>query len=288
MGSFQKRELSVVLTLGNGKVFSSSGKNTLRIDGLRISATIEKTGGLAMGKAMVQIFGMPQSDMNELTMIAFHPLEVPDNTMSLIISETNAVVFSGTILSAWADYQNAPDVFLDVSAMTGYFNRIKSAPPTSIDGRIDVATVIESLATKMGYEFENNGVAVTIENHYSGKTAMQQVQDIVETAGIDMYLDDNVLAITNKGVARSTSDIPVIGPQSGLIGYPTFDRLGVKLWCLYRPDIVFGKLIRVESDVPKANGDWRVVSVTHMLESNKPHGQWFSSLFVSDNAVTVV
>lgn len=75
-------------------------------------------------------------------------------------------------------------------------------PPTSVKGSVDVATLMGQLAQSMGYSFENNGVSVQLSNPYLPGTAIDQVKALARGAGIDLYVDDNVLAITPANTPR--------------------------------------------------------------------------------------
>lgn len=102
-----------------------------------------------------------------------------------------------------------------------------------------------------------------------------------------MYIDDKILAITNKYAPRK-GFIPEISPQSGLIGYPTFDAIGVNFQTLFNPSVTFGGSIKLKTDIKKAEGEWVVVSVAHKLESEKPGGAWFSTIRGSQYGFAII
>ena len=287
MASFSAKSLKATITLGKGTF--AGGGNQVILTGLRIVADIDKAGGISMGTARFKIYGMRQVDMNQLTMLAFHPLTNPNNTIRIEATDDGitSVAYDGTIISAWAEYQAAPDVYLTMTAMTGYYASINPVTPTSFKGATDVATIMSGLAAQMGFAFEGNGVSVSLSNPYLQGTALEQARSVARAANLDLYLDDKTLAITQKGVARGTQAIPLISKDTGLVGYPSFDRMGISFTCLYNPAILFGGLIKIQSAVTIANGQWRVVSVGHTLESEKPSGAWFSHIWCTDNVLTV-
>jgi len=181
-------------------------------------------------------------------------------------------------VNAWGDYQTMPDVFLHIQALTGLGEQLRPVPPTSYKGQIDVATVMSQLAANMGYTFENNGVSVQLSDVYLANTGLEQVKELARSAGIWWGLDDNkVLWITPAYGARGGL-IPLISKDTGLIGYPTFDALGVNFRTLFNPGIVFGRPVNLQSDLKQATGQWNVMSLAHHLESEKPGGSWFSTV----------
>ena len=288
MPSFEnKKTIRFVITLGTGK-FGSSDNDTITLQGFRASADIDKAGGMMMGTLRAKIYGVKQADMNSVTTLQWKPGTLIPNTVEVfaIDGAAETLVFAGNIVNAWADYQSMPDVFLHIQAQAAFFNALKPIPPRSFKGRVDVPSVMAQIARDLGYTFENNGVTTQLVDVYLPNTGMEQAKDLCRAAGCDMYLDDKVLAITPPNVPRKVI-IPKISPASGLIGYPTFDGLGVNFQTLFNPSVVFGGSIQLETDVQQAAGEWVVTSVGHRLESEKPGGAWFSTVRGNANGLAV-
>ena len=287
-----KKALRFVITLGTGK-FGSSNNDQITLQGFRASVDIDKAGGVQMGTLRAKIYGVSQSDMNTCTSFTMQAprdggyLYQP-NTVEVfaIDGPVETLVFAGNIVNAWADYQSMPDVFLHIQAQAAFFNALKPIPPRSFKGRVDVPSVMAQIARDLGYTFENNGVTTQLVDVYLPNTGMEQAKDLARAAGCDLYLDDKVLAITPPNVPRKAL-IPVISPTSGLIGYPTFDGVGVNFQALFNPGVTFGGSIKLETDVQQAAGEWVVTSVGHRLESEKPGGAWFSTVRGNANGLAV-
>ena len=289
MPSFEnKKALRFVVTLGTGK-FGSSNNDTITLQGFRATADIDKAGGMMMGTLRTKIYGVKQQDMNSVTTLQWKPGTLIPNTVEVyaIDDAAETLVFAGNIVNAWADYQSMPDVFLHIQAQSAFFNALKAIPPRSFKGGVDVASVMAQIARDLGYTFENNGVTTQLVDVYLPNTGMEQAKDLARAAGCDLYLDDKILAITPPNVPRRVI-IPLISPASGLVGYPTFDGVGVNFQTLFNPAITFGGSIKLETDVQQAAGEWVVTSVGHRLESEKPDGAWFSSVRGNQNGLAVV
>lgn len=291
MSSFTKKRLRVTITLANGNFASANGNNSLTLEGYRIIASIQHAGGMAATQASVAIYGMLQADMNQLSVLAWQILSVQQRNMLTIEAgddETGlSQVFSGSINTAFGDYTTTPEVFLSVQAMAGYFSQISPVAPASYKGSVDVATVMSRLATGMGVEFENNGVSVQLVNPYFSGTAITQARSAATAANINMSLDNGVLSIWPMVGARA-GEVPVLNKDTGLIGYPTFDIKGIALRCLFNPSIRFGALVKVESPVTRANGVWKVYSISHDLSSETLGGPWFSTVYLTEQGNVVV
>jgi hypothetical protein len=288
MPSFDsKKQLRFVITLGTGK-FGSSNNDQITLQGFRAIADIDKAGGMMMGTLRAKIFGVKQVDMNSVTTLQWKPGTLIPNTVEVfaIDGAAETLVFAGNIVNAWADYQSMPDVYLHIQAQSAFFNALKAIPPRSFKGRVDVASVMAQIARDLGYTFENNGVTTQLTDVYLPNTGMEQAKDLARAAGCDLYLDDKILAITPPNVPRKVI-IPLISPASGLVGYPTFDGVGVNFQTLFNPAVTFGGSVKLETDVQQAAGEWVVTSVGHRLESEKPGGAWFSTIRGNQNGLAV-
>lgn len=279
MSSFNfKKQLRFVITLGTGK-FGSSENDTITLEGYRAIADIDKAGGVQMSTLRAKIYGVRQVDMSSATTLQWRPGTFIPNTVEVyaIDGSVETLVFAGNIINAWGDYGSMPDVYLHIQAQSAYFNQLKAVGPRSFKGTVDVASVMAQIARNMGYTFENNGVTTKLSDLYLANTDLEQAKELARAAGCDLYLDDKILAITPPNVARKTL-IQNISRESGLVGYPTFDGVGVNFTSLFNPAVLFGGSIKLETDIQQAAGEWIVTSVAHRLESEKPGGAWFSSI----------
>lgn len=279
MMAFVERLINVQFTLGTG-TFGTTGSNTVTISGLRISATLNIVAAPSMAQAQCRIFGMTLSQMNDLSAVTTQAFRLRKNVLTLSAGDaTNgmSVVFIGIVTDAWADLNAAPDVAFNVFSQTGLDNALAPAVPTSYPGQVNAADVMQTLATQMGYGFQNNGVSVIMATPYFPGTPRDQVMRCAETAHIDWVIDKNVLAIWPQGSNRGAANV-VISPETGMVGYPTYMSNGISLKTLYNPNIEICKTVQVKSQLDVASRDWIVQSVSHTLESNVPNGAWFTSL----------
>jgi hypothetical protein len=283
-----EKNLIFTITLATGN-FQGTDGNTATISNFRATADIDHAGGMMMSAARFKIYGLGAPLMNQLTTIAWLSFGVLKNTIQVqaVDGDVKTTVFQGTIINSWADYSSAPDVFLYIESQAGFFNQIQSVPPTSYKGSVNVSTIMQNLANAMGMTFENNNVSVMLQNPYFPNSYMEQAKSAAVAANIDLYLDNNTLAICPKGVARA-SIIPSISPQSGMIGYPRFDKIGITFETIFNPSIQFGGQIQMTSSVKQACGQWRVGSISHRLSSLLPGGPWNSSIRCTTNGKPII
>jgi hypothetical protein len=258
----------------------AEGGNQITLTNHRATAQIKKAGGLSMTECQFRIYGMSLSLMNQLSTLGRLPLAGRNNAISVSAGDDDTgmgVVFQGTITNAWADFKASPEVPFHVVAQSGMAGALAIAPPSSFTGSASVATIMSGIAAQMGLSFENNGVTAQLANPYFPGTLYAQAQACAQAANIDLVIELGVLAISPKGQPRG-GQVPLITPQTGMIGYPAFTGNGIAIQTLYNPSITFQGLIKVESELTPANGQWRVYSLMHDLAAEMPGGPWFTYL----------
>ena len=271
--SFTRRILQASIKLATGTFDGTS--NVKLVSGLRMSINVKKGGHPSKNESTIKIYGMLQQDMNTLTMLSFKALHVSKNQIQVMAGDINGMglLFQGEITEACADYKSAPELAFEIKAMEGFFNGVAPVSPQSSSGGQSVSKLMGNLAEQMGYSFENNGVTHQIHNPYLQGSAYDQAAGLADAADIEFGVDDNVLFIAPRGAPRQGA-IPIISADTGMKSYPTFDKKGIKIECLYNPAIRLGGLVQVQSSIQAACGQWRVHGLEHELECEKAGGPW--------------
>jgi hypothetical protein len=295
MADVQQTALTIGVTLDSGpdgeapqQFTESPSDNTLTLKGYRTTAVIDKSGIPSMNKAQITVYGLSASLMNQLSTVGQVPTFTKKNIATVLAgtsSGSQALAFSGVIQYAWPDFSASPDVAFNITALTGLLQALTPILPSSYTGPTDVATIMSSLASQMGYTFENNGVkGVLLSSPYLPGTARSQAIAAAQAADIFLVIDDDptstaagTLAIFPKDGSRNTL-VPLISPDTGMVGFPYYvgpAQIGVKTE--FNPGIRFGGNIQVQNSVNEtANGLWRVVQLTHRLSAFQPGGDWFT------------
>jgi hypothetical protein len=286
MGSFTQKRLRVTLILSpqnsNGK-FPGTNSNTLILTDLRTIANVQTVPGVPT-HADIKLFGMDKQFMNALTTIFFNASGGPAPVIyqnSVILDQNSGngwtQVFSGMITEAQPEYRTQPAVYFNIQAVLGYQHQINPVPPSSYQGAVGVANVVQDLAGKMGYAFENSGVTAQLNNPYFSGTYMDQLNAVCQHSGTAYVIAGDTLAIYPFNDFRAAPPMLVLSPRSGLVGYPTLEKYGIVVASVYNPGMAAGGRIKVQdSDVPNANGVWSPFMVDHQLEGNTPGGAFIS------------
>lgn len=283
--SFTIKQLRFTFTLANSALFSGTNSNVLQVTGLRASVKIKGSGLPAFPEANITVYGLKESDMISLTAMAFQPLGMQRNT---VMVEANSgfgwsTVFIGQIITGGPNYDQIPAACLNVTARVLGYESLGPAAPLSYTGATSVVSIMQTLAAKMGYAFENNGVTGSLNSPYFAGTLAEQLRSVAQHAGVDVYIEGNVIAACPKGVPRNQTPF-VLTPQTGLVGYPQFDyqRGFVNVKALFSAAFRFGgPLTLAGSEFTSANGKYVIGTLNHTLESLMlDGGEWFSDLML--------
>lgn len=285
--SFTAKQLRVTLILaGANTVFPGTNSNTLIVDRLRVSAQIQAVARLAT-QCELRIFGMRQQDMSALTVVWANPPIVLDH---IVIVEANNTgrddgwvqVFKGTIVEAQPDYRSQPDVSFSILAVTGYFVKVNPVPPTSYPEQADIGAIASDIVGRMGPPWTLTVVDaandVVLSNSYFSGTLWDQLAQACQAANCDFYVQGDEILITPNGLPRDSIPSVVLSPESGLVGYPMFERSGLNVSAEFDPAFQCGSALDIQSSVPNATGRWFPYSMFHELESEMPGGRWFTTM----------
>lgn len=276
--SLNRKIIRVTITLV-GDTFSN-GKNTIVLERLRTRVDLVFGNGSIMPSAYVKIYGFNIKAMEKLIRIRWVDIQSMQNQIKVEVAnegESFLTVYQGNVTFANIDSSAIPDMALSIESITGVYNAYLPATPLSFKGSRPVADVMEEIATGMGYRFSNNDVptGLMIKDATLNDTGINKLRKLAKDYQIDLYITFSEIVISRRGSPRQTQ-MPVISPKSGLIGYPTPTMQGIQFQCLYNEAVQFGGLVAVrDSIIEPCNGQWRVFGITTTLESEVPGGSWF-------------
>lgn len=274
-------DLQITSPVGSGIVFGPSKSNSITLSGYRVSATIANVGIVSRAMASIQILGMTQSDMNTLTSRQQY-IYYSQNNVTVTILAGDAIggmkiAFEGVMTSALDDPSDLPNVSFNILAVQQYNSAIDQPPALSFQGTLSIGTICALLATRMGLTLENNGCTSVLTNQYLHGSTLDQLNRATQAAKVLYIIENGVLAIWPNGSYRTTqTTVPTISAANGMVGYPQSTAVGVNFRTLYNPNLKYGSLINMQSSKQPACGQWVIANLTHTLESNLPHGGWFT------------
>ncbi len=259
------------------------GGESATVTGLRSECTIIMAGEPSQGQANISIWGMSFDRMNQMTTFGKQFGVRGKNKISVLAGDVGgamALVYSGTILTAYMDGLNPPDVPFRIAALGGAFEAVIKSEPTSFQKDDDFVTVMQQLAKKMNLGFENGlqkKLPVKAGTYLEGSYYLQ-AKKLAQQVGAQMTIEQDKLVIWMPGFPRSHS--AAASEKDGtLVGYPAFNDAGPIFTVYFNPNLRIGGKITVETSITAANGEWFISNLEHMLSSLLPNGPWFSVVY---------
>lgn len=277
MINYARRKIDVTLRLGKGGIDGTTF-DTVKLTGLRVLATITKAVLPTSGIAMVRVYGLTLDHINQFTAAGLQWVNSGKNHMMIEAGDEVSgmtAVFNGQINEAYPDFSRMPDAAFVLIGVAGIGIQLKPVTPTSFKGTVSAETVFSTIADKAGVKLENNGVDTKLDSPYFPGSAWNQAILCSKAADCFAYLDDqkNVLAIVKKTGNRG-GEPPIISADTGMIGYPSFQRNQVIFRTLFDPTVEYLKPVLAKTQFTAANGSWIVRQLDYILSAETPDGPW--------------
>lgn len=302
MGSFVQRLIRFDIELKDGTYTNKDDANVVTIQNVRSNVVIDFAGGSSVTSAQAMIWGLDKKLMDKLTVYPPIVNALTGNKISISVGDISKIgasqkekantgmIYSGDIFRAYADYSNAPDVPFIIETTINMSGATKEVEPISEENTVEALALVEAVASRLGNAFvQDHGVsekAITLINPYYSGTAMQMLSKIRIDANIDIYYMPPTIHVCPKGQPITTADPFVISADTGLVGFPMMDINGmVNVEVLYNPSLFHGAEVELQTSYPNCNGKFYIVSMSVMLESQTPNGQWFASLRLGNYAL---
>lgn len=272
--SFTEKQLVVTILLDGEQ---------LSFPGFATTVHIQKQGAPELPRANVQIFGLSEAKLAQLTLLSFDGLSLRPNRIQIMAGDSESgmsICFEGEITNSAPDFNAAPSPVLNIEAITAAYPKLLPQSPVSISGSQAVEDLMESLASEAGLTFRNEGVSTSLSNCTINGDPISKMQWVADTIGADLIFDDKaVILVPRDGTRGQLLTVTAINSQTGQIGYPSFDSMGIRCSCFFRPDLMVAGYCRIESSLPRASGVWKIYSVDHDLSANLPSGgPWTSTI----------
>ena len=277
---------------GQPNTFAGTGSNQLNIQGLRSSVRIRNAGSVN-SEASVRIWGLPPSQMNQLSMLGLVWNVLSANIVTIKAGDSTvgmATVFQGTIIHSYGDYENQPEAPFIMEASFSGVNNVTNIKESNYPKSFAVTDALKAVAGKMGLGFNGHDVSVQLPSMYVSGSPLQQARKLARAANIDIGSYDSIMhALTKTG--NNEAPPVIISPSNGMISYPAFTPQGLVVKTLFNPQINFKSLIQVNSSVLsaiaalKTSGgsqfptQWTVNKMDLDLDAQVPGGQWMTTCY---------
>lgn len=290
MGSFIQRLIRFDIELKNGTYDDKGDANVVTIENVRSNVVIDFAGGVSVTSAQCMIWGLDKKLMDKLTVYPPIVNQLSGNKISVSVigqgsdSKKTGQIYTGDIFRAYADYSNAPDVPFIIETTINMTGAVKTVEPISFEGTTEVGAVVESIADLLGafvinHIDPNKYKEIYLTDPYYSGTAMQMLAKVKQDYEVDIYYMPPTIHICPRNQPIATAEPFLISAQTGLIGWPIMDINGmINVNVLYNTSLFHGAEVELQTSLPNCNGKFYIVSMSLILESQTPSGQWTASL----------
>lgn len=270
---YSKKELRYEFSLSNG-AFDKNGNDKISIGNVKSSFRYGAYGNYGGIQAEIMIFGL---SIDRLASLSGKGIGVYTNTPKDIIVNVYSgenKIFSGGVYASYANMNAQPETALIMNAVAGLELKTSSSSAFSQPGSVPVESMLSAICNIFGFRLNANKLNGRIAQnpHYSG-SPMDQVRDICLDNGLWYRIFDNVITVWPAG---STVDdiVPLVSPDSGLIGYPVFTQNGITFQTQFSTYLAQGRAAELRTSLPNANGRYLLTVVEHFLSSWTEGGSW--------------
>ena len=280
--TYKTRTLKFEFTLKEGD-FDKNGNNILTLNNVKAQVEIGAYGGITGTSLEARVYGLSIDNMALLSYKGIQLSGAKQNMMKVWADDRP--IFFGSITNCFSDLNQMPDAPLIISAYATGFDQSIPSPPFSKEGVANVADIINTIASSIGYAVVNSGVTSTLPDPYFEGDPIAQIRKCAEAAKIN--LDIRLNAVYIWPLDGSVDDIiPLVSPENGLIGYPVFSNYGINFQCQYSDLILRGRKLQLETSLPNGSGIYTVQSAIHNLSTWTEGGPWSTIVWASIGQLT--
>lgn len=273
--SFKAKRLRITITIDDGAGIASQ----MIFTDHAMQVSVQKQGAPELPKAHVSIYGLSERQMAQLTMLSFDALSLRRNVIEIAAGDAGgelSVVFQGEIMQSAPDMNAAPSPVMQIEAITAAYPKLTPLGPYAVSGEQSVDSLMGSFAEQASMTYAGYGVSTSLKDCVISGDPISKAEWVASTIGADLVLDGQEMSLVMPGSAIGEavplSQAEIINPETGEIGYPSFDSMGIQVTCLFRPELRVAGLMRISSGMPRATGLWKIYSVAHDLAANCPSG----------------
>lgn len=280
-GPLKQKAIEVELDVTTFGDQFSSGEGTKVITGLACRVSIQKAGLPSLCRSTVEIWGMKQDDIATITTLSHENYKLQLKKMTVKAGnagESLEVAFKGEIFLAYGIY-DSPDIGVHIEAMNGVYQSVVPKGQYSKKGQVSGKTLIQEWADEMSWKFEDNQAPdVMLTDPVFTGSPLEKAEQCARAMDLQLIAEDEKMILSPWYLGRQGATMEC-SKDTGMIGYPYFDPNGIRFRHEYNSKFLLGGTANVQSIVPKATGEWKIVKVEHELEAWGAGAAWDSSLW---------
>lgn len=276
---FAQKKIRVVVQKSAGP--SSKYNDEYNFVNLPIEVKINKAILPAGYSAQINIYGISKEKMDSITTIAWKTGMIDNKVIMVYANDGDGehLLFQGTIMSAFPNYNSAPDICISITACAGaYNNLVTDVPPSSIkEGQqVPVRQVFQTICDQYGMEldFRDEREIYCKFPRTEGNGLGDRLARAARTYNMNVTMDGvNVRVWPKDTYAYNSQSLEFT--KKDYIGYPSFTTMGIDLKLdVLKRSMTLGDFFTIKgSDVSAANDKWSVTKIGFNI-STKIGGKW--------------
>lgn len=251
-------------------------------EGLAMTARGSKFGSETQNNCDITILNLSK-DVRNYILTETSPFNKNKTPKKVIVeagrqSTGTARLFVGEIVSS--SPTQPPDIGLSLKAQTGAFKKgelvANSMPPKE-----RLSTIAQKVADDLEAKLEFEATDKMIANYSFSGAALRQVGALDAAGGVDVFHDDEVLVVKDRGKPRKNR-VKVVNAGTGMIGVPEATERGVRVQVLYDLETDLGGRMDLTSELnPALDGSYTIYKVDFDLASRAE--PWYYTIEASRN-----
>lgn len=268
-------------------VFTTPNKTPLILPNIKCMAMITNPGGYyGFGQLQMKVWGMTMDQMNEYSSVGANLVALQNQSVTVYAGNQGGAknqVFSGGVVSSFIDMAAQPDISFTCAAVAAYQPKGTPIAPNSWPSSNNAEDIIRALVGQLGSPWScviATDAHAVIQNQYVYGSIIDQIVTVAKNARLPLKIENNTVYLwSNAGFVDSVS--VNIGPDTGMVGYPSYWESGFIVKSEFNPAIQNGRKVILKSALPKANGEFPVIFSTHEISTLTADGPWFTTTKLS-------
>lgn len=259
------------------KLEVGNGKESIIIENLQISFSIEKTITSEPNSCRIEIYNLNDKNRNLIANKIFNKV-----VLSAGYDEPR-LIFAGEIISAYTK-RNDLDNVSTLECGDGQTDYAKTRIYTTLKAGAKDSDIVNMCLKSM--TSSKNGVVDLPKDKALPrcKVLSGNVRDYLKTVSknndANWHILDGKLNVLPKDKVLNTGEVFVLSQETGLIGSPEKTDEGLKITCLLNPKLNIGGLVRVKSILEEYSGDYKILKVIH--SGDFVNDTWQTELIVTN------
>lgn len=258
--------------------FITASGQLKRLEGIDIDFNVSKYLGVVMNEANITIYNLPREDIEYLTTFTSQWIAYQKRKRIRVFAGYKdtavSLIFDGDIIEALPSIP--PDIALRCKARSGAYGN-STMISQSITEPIAVKDLLKQAESWTGLTIKDNSTTTRkLSGFYYTGSVTHLIGQLNDIPDIIAYEDDGCLCVVDRKNIDIGTQTRVINKDSGMIGIPEPNALGISVRILLDPSIKLGQKIKVESTlIPACSGVYTIYELKH-------HGELRGNDFYTD------